>query len=50
MVRRIAVTLDHKAVTDLDRWVREGRNPIAAAFCAIGGRLALILHLNVGGG
>ena len=27
MVRKIAVTLDHKTVTDLDRWVREGRYP-----------------------
>jgi Arc/MetJ-type ribon-helix-helix transcriptional regulator len=27
MVRKIAVTLDPKTVTDLDRWVREGRYP-----------------------
>lgn len=27
MVRKIAVTLDHKTVADLDRWVREGRYP-----------------------
>ena len=27
MVRKVAVTLDHKAVQDLDRWVREGRYP-----------------------
>jgi Arc/MetJ-type ribon-helix-helix transcriptional regulator len=27
MVQKIAVTLDHKTVTDLDRWVREGRYP-----------------------
>jgi Arc/MetJ-type ribon-helix-helix transcriptional regulator len=27
MVRKIAVTLDHKTVTELDRWVREGRYP-----------------------
>ena len=27
MVRKIAVTLNQKTVTDLDRWVREGRYP-----------------------
>lgn len=27
MVQKIAVTLDHKTVTDLDRWVQEGRYP-----------------------
>jgi Arc/MetJ-type ribon-helix-helix transcriptional regulator len=27
MVRKIAVTLDHKTVTEVDRWVREGRYP-----------------------
>ena len=27
MVTKIAVTLDHKTVADLDRWVREGRYP-----------------------
>jgi len=27
MVRKIAVTLDHKTVTDLDRWVLQGRYP-----------------------
>jgi Arc/MetJ-type ribon-helix-helix transcriptional regulator len=27
MVRKVAVTLDHKTVSDLDRWVREGRYP-----------------------
>lgn len=27
MVRKITVTLDPKTVTDLDRWVREGRYP-----------------------
>ena len=25
MVQKIAVTLDHRTVADLDRWVREGR-------------------------
>jgi Arc/MetJ-type ribon-helix-helix transcriptional regulator len=27
MVRKIAVTLNQKTVTDLDRWIREGRYP-----------------------
>jgi len=27
MVQKIAVTLDHKTVSDLDRWVRAGRYP-----------------------
>ena len=27
MVQKIAVTLDSAAVSDLDRWVREGRYP-----------------------
>jgi Arc/MetJ-type ribon-helix-helix transcriptional regulator len=27
MVRKIAVTLEHKTVANLDRWVREGRYP-----------------------
>jgi Arc/MetJ-type ribon-helix-helix transcriptional regulator len=27
MVRKIAVTLDRKAVADLDRWVKEGKYP-----------------------
>ncbi len=27
MVRKLAVTLDERAVTDLDRWVRDGRYP-----------------------
>ena len=27
MVRKIAVTLDHKTVSDLDRWVLQGRYP-----------------------
>ena len=27
IVRKVAVTLDHKTVQDLDRWVREGRYP-----------------------
>ena len=27
MVQKVAVTLDHKTVQDLDRWVREGRYP-----------------------
>ncbi len=27
MVRKIAVTLDHKSVSDLDRWVLQGRYP-----------------------
>jgi len=27
MVRKIAVTLEENSVTDLDRWVREGRYP-----------------------
>lgn len=27
MVKKLAVTLEQKAVQDLDRWVREGRYP-----------------------
>ena len=27
MVQKIAVTLDQRAVADLDRWVREGKYP-----------------------
>ena len=27
MVQKLAVTLDEKAVEELDRWVREGRYP-----------------------
>jgi Arc/MetJ-type ribon-helix-helix transcriptional regulator len=27
MVQKIAVTLDHKTVSDLDQWVRDGRYP-----------------------
>jgi Arc/MetJ-type ribon-helix-helix transcriptional regulator len=27
VVQKIAVTLDHRTVADLDRWVREGRYP-----------------------
>ena len=27
MVTKIAITLDHQTVADLDRWVREGRYP-----------------------
>ncbi len=27
MTRKIAVTLDRRAVADLDRWVREGKYP-----------------------
>jgi Arc/MetJ-type ribon-helix-helix transcriptional regulator len=27
MVQKIAVTLDRKAVADLDRWVKEGKYP-----------------------
>jgi Arc/MetJ-type ribon-helix-helix transcriptional regulator len=27
MVRKIAVTLDHRTVADLDRWVQAGRYP-----------------------
>ncbi len=27
VVQKIAVTLDHRTVADLDRWVREGKYP-----------------------
>jgi Arc/MetJ-type ribon-helix-helix transcriptional regulator len=40
MVRKIAVTLDHRIVADLDRWVREGK--YANRSCALQSAVGLL--------